>query len=132
MQVKGQISNSDIFLNNQSKQWKLIVMTLNGNNNPNTPIFSDHKLLNNENIGLGIIFLLVLDIVQVYNLFRQLGLRHVFVVPRASRVVGMITRKDLLFEVFKLSNSFVCNIHTTEVIEKFHFCMCRTMKIQVQ
>ncbi|GKB78936.1 hypothetical protein Tco_0945831, partial [Tanacetum coccineum] len=34
----------------------------------------------------------------VYNLFRQLGLRHVFVVPRASRVIGMITRKDLLFE----------------------------------
>ena len=37
---------------------------------------------------------------QVYNLFRQLGLRHIFVVPRASRVIGMITRKDLLIEVF--------------------------------
>lgn len=39
---------------------------------------------------------------QVYNLFRQLGLRHIFVVPRASRVIGMITRKDLLIEVFWL------------------------------
>jgi chloride channel 7 len=36
---------------------------------------------------------------QVYNLFRQLGLRHIFVVPRPSRVLGMITRKDLLLEV---------------------------------
>jgi hypothetical protein len=36
---------------------------------------------------------------QVYNLFRQLGLRHIFVVPRPSRVVGLITRKDLLLEV---------------------------------
>ncbi|CAI9118521.1 OLC1v1020104C1 [Oldenlandia corymbosa var. corymbosa] len=35
---------------------------------------------------------------KVYNLFRQLGLRHIFVVPRASRVIGMITRKDLLIE----------------------------------
>lgn len=41
----------------------------------------------------------ILFMVQVYNLFRQLGLRHIFVVPRASRVVGMITRKDLLIEV---------------------------------
>lgn len=36
---------------------------------------------------------------QVYNLFRQLGLRHIFVVPHPSRVLGMITRKDLLLEV---------------------------------
>lgn len=36
---------------------------------------------------------------QVYNLFRELGLRHIFVVPRASRVIGLITRKDLLIEV---------------------------------
>ncbi|EPS62511.1 hypothetical protein M569_12278, partial [Genlisea aurea] len=34
----------------------------------------------------------------VYNLFRQLGLRHLLVVPRASRVIGMITRQDLLIE----------------------------------
>ncbi|KAL7604710.1 hypothetical protein Lser_V15G18408 [Lactuca serriola] len=33
-----------------------------------------------------------------HNLFCQLGLRHIFVVPRASRVIGMITRKDLIFE----------------------------------
>ncbi|KAG6553541.1 hypothetical protein Mapa_004454 [Marchantia paleacea] len=33
---------------------------------------------------------------KVYNLFRQLGLRHVCVVPRPSSVVGVITRKDLI------------------------------------
>ena len=42
----------------------------------------------------------MLIILQVYNLFRQLGLRHILVVPRASRVIGLITRKDLLIEVF--------------------------------
>jgi predicted transcriptional regulator len=41
---------------------------------------------------------------QVYNLFRQLGLRHLFVVPRPSRVLGLITRKDLLIEVIFQSN----------------------------
>lgn len=45
---------------------------------------------------------LMIPFAQVYNLFRQLGLRHIFVVPRASRVIGMITRKDLLIEVFML------------------------------
>ncbi|KAL7590889.1 chloride channel protein CLC-d isoform X1 [Lactuca sativa] len=39
-----------------------------------------------------------MSLTKVYNLFRQLGLRHIFVVPRASRVIGMITRKDLIFE----------------------------------
>lgn len=39
-----------------------------------------------------------MSLTKVYNLFRQLGLRHVFVVPRPSRVVGVITRKDLLSE----------------------------------
>ncbi|KAI8009746.1 Chloride channel protein CLC-d [Camellia lanceoleosa] len=39
-----------------------------------------------------------MSITKVYNLFRQLGLRHIFVVPRVSRVIGMITRKDLLIE----------------------------------
>eukprot|EP00252_Welwitschia_mirabilis_P002647 TRINITY_DN12597_c0_g1_i1.p1 TRINITY_DN12597_c0_g1~~TRINITY_DN12597_c0_g1_i1.p1 ORF type:complete len:280 (-),score=58.48 TRINITY_DN12597_c0_g1_i1:54-818(-) len=33
---------------------------------------------------------------KVYNIFRQLGLRHIFVVPRPSRILGVITRKDLL------------------------------------
>ncbi|KAJ6806239.1 chloride channel protein CLC-d isoform X3 [Iris pallida] len=37
---------------------------------------------------------------KVYNLFRQLGLRHIFVVPRASHVMGLITRKDLLLEEY--------------------------------
>ncbi|OVA12577.1 CBS domain [Macleaya cordata] len=39
-----------------------------------------------------------MSLTKVYNLFRQLGLRHIFVVPRASRVIGLITRKDLLVE----------------------------------
>lgn len=39
-----------------------------------------------------------MSLTKVYNLFRQLGLRHVIVVPRASRVIGLITRKDLLIE----------------------------------
>ncbi|CAM8918267.1 unnamed protein product [Rhodiola kirilowii] len=39
-----------------------------------------------------------MSLTKVYNLFRQLGLRHLFVVPRASRVIGVITRKDLLIE----------------------------------
>ncbi|KAG6393136.1 hypothetical protein SASPL_147371 [Salvia splendens] len=39
-----------------------------------------------------------MSLTKVYTLFRQLGLRHVLVVPRASRVIGMITRKDLLIE----------------------------------
>ena len=43
----------------------------------------------------------------MYNLFRQLGLRHIFVVPRPSRVVGLITRKDLLLEVISDTFSFV-------------------------
>ncbi|KAL5701852.1 hypothetical protein ACHQM5_027145 [Ranunculus cassubicifolius] len=39
-----------------------------------------------------------MSLTKVYNLFRQLGLRHVFVVPRAPRVIGLITRKDLLVD----------------------------------
>ncbi|KAH7447178.1 hypothetical protein KP509_01G095400 [Ceratopteris richardii] len=39
-----------------------------------------------------------MSLTKVYNLFRQLGLRHVLVVPRPSEVVGVITRKDLLSE----------------------------------
>lgn len=39
-----------------------------------------------------------MSLTKVYNLFRQLGLRHLLVVPRPSHVVGVITRKDLLIE----------------------------------
>ncbi|MCO5562887.1 hypothetical protein L7F22_016523 [Adiantum nelumboides] len=39
-----------------------------------------------------------MSLTKVYNLFRQLGLRHVLVVPRPSQVVGVITRKDLISE----------------------------------
>lgn len=50
---------------------------------------------------------------QVYNLFRQLGLRHLFVVPRPSRVIGLITRKDLLIEV-----SILLHQYTTVLLTK--------------
>ncbi|XP_057546207.1 chloride channel protein CLC-d isoform X1 [Amaranthus tricolor] len=39
-----------------------------------------------------------MSLTKVYNLFRNLGLRHILVVPRPSRVLGLITRKDLLIE----------------------------------
>lgn len=51
----------------------------------------------------------VLKLWQVYNLFRQLGLRHICVVPRPSQVVGVITRKDLLPEVGQSSPSYILN-----------------------
>ncbi|KAL5849734.1 hypothetical protein ACOSQ3_007787 [Xanthoceras sorbifolium] len=46
-----------------------------------------------------------MSLTKVYNLFRQLGLRHIFVVPRASRVIGLLTRKDLLIEDAEDSNT---------------------------
>lgn len=42
-----------------------------------------------------------MSLTKVYNLFRQLGLRHICVVPRPSQVVGVITRKDLLPEMLE-------------------------------
>eukprot|EP00271_Cylindrocystis_brebissonii_P004752 TRINITY_DN16591_c0_g1_i1.p1 TRINITY_DN16591_c0_g1~~TRINITY_DN16591_c0_g1_i1.p1 ORF type:complete len:534 (+),score=97.56 TRINITY_DN16591_c0_g1_i1:171-1604(+) len=39
-----------------------------------------------------------MSMTKVYTLFRQLGLRHLCVVERVPRVVGLITRKDLLSE----------------------------------
>uniref|UniRef100_A0A383VWF9 Chloride channel protein n=1 Tax=Tetradesmus obliquus TaxID=3088 RepID=A0A383VWF9_TETOB len=36
------------------------------------------------------------SLAKVYTLFRSLGLRHLAVIPRASSVVGVITRHDLL------------------------------------
>ncbi|KAK4801032.1 hypothetical protein SAY86_021519 [Trapa natans] len=44
-----------------------------------------------------------MSLTKVYNLFRQLGLRHIFVVPHASRIIGLITRKDLLIEELSIS-----------------------------
>jgi hypothetical protein len=38
---------------------------------------------------------------KVHTLFRQLGLRHLAVIPRASCVVGVITRHDLLPEALE-------------------------------
>ncbi|XP_002974732.2 chloride channel protein CLC-d [Selaginella moellendorffii] len=46
-----------------------------------------------------------MSLTKVYNLFRQLGLRHVCVVPRPSRILGVITRKDLLPESLESESS---------------------------
>ncbi|THU59245.1 hypothetical protein C4D60_Mb07t00110 [Musa balbisiana] len=39
-----------------------------------------------------------MSLAKVYNLFRQLGRRHIFVVPCPSHLIGLVTRKDLLIE----------------------------------
>lgn len=54
-----------------------------------------------------------MSLTKVYNLFRQLGLRHIFVVPRPSHVIGLITRKDLLFE--ENDNSAAIELQATSV-----------------
>ncbi|RCV41365.1 hypothetical protein SETIT_9G129800v2 [Setaria italica] len=54
-----------------------------------------------------------MSLAKVYNLFRQLGLRHIFVVPRPSRVVGLITRKDLLLE--EDDNTVMAELQSTSV-----------------
>ncbi|XP_051129565.1 chloride channel protein CLC-d [Andrographis paniculata] len=59
-----------------------------------------------------------MSLTKVYNLFRQLGLRHILVVPRASRVIGMVTRKDLLIEDSE-DNSAV-ELQSTRVREQQH------------
>ncbi|CAI5507756.1 unnamed protein product [Closterium sp. Naga37s-1] len=42
-----------------------------------------------------------MSLTKVHTLFRQLGLRHLCVVPPPSRAVGIITRKDLLPEILE-------------------------------
>lgn len=59
---------------------------------------------------------------QVYNLFRQLGLRHIFVVPRPSRVVGLITRKDLLLEVISYTFSLRFEEYIFFIWNPFYEC----------
>ncbi|KAL8162693.1 hypothetical protein V2J09_014182 [Rumex salicifolius] len=39
-----------------------------------------------------------MSLTKAYNLFRQLGLRHLLVIPKPCQVTGLITRKDLLME----------------------------------
>ncbi|PPS06357.1 hypothetical protein GOBAR_AA14300 [Gossypium barbadense] len=58
----------------------------------------DDIYLSSEDLEMYIDLAPIFESFTVYNLFRQLGLRHIFVVPRASRVIGVITRKDLLIE----------------------------------
>ncbi|XP_022762055.1 chloride channel protein CLC-d-like isoform X3 [Durio zibethinus] len=53
-----------------------------------------------------------MSLTKVYNIFRQLGLRHIFVVPRASRVIGVITRKDLLIEE-EIEDSAITELQST-------------------
>ncbi|KAL4273258.1 hypothetical protein GQ457_13G005980 [Hibiscus cannabinus] len=60
-----------------------------------------------------------MSLTKVYNLFRQLGLRHLFVVPRASRVMGVITRKDLLIEE-ETENSATMELQSTSVRGQRH------------
>ncbi|KAI8566237.1 hypothetical protein RHMOL_Rhmol02G0024500 [Rhododendron molle] len=59
-----------------------------------------------------------MSLTKVYNLFRQLGLRHIFVVPRASRVIGMITRKDLLIE--ETEDPATVELQSTSVRDRLH------------
>lgn len=40
---------------------------------------------------------------RAYRQFRTLGLRHMFVAPERPRVVGMLTRKDLILENAQLT-----------------------------
>ncbi|KAJ7954905.1 Chloride channel protein [Quillaja saponaria] len=59
-----------------------------------------------------------MSLTKVYNLFRQLGLRHVFVVSRPSRVVGLITRKDLL--IGDNEDSSTVELQSTSVRARHH------------
>ncbi|XP_022762058.1 chloride channel protein CLC-d-like isoform X6 [Durio zibethinus] len=60
-----------------------------------------------------------MSLTKVYNIFRQLGLRHIFVVPRASRVIGVITRKDLLIEE-EIEDSAITELQSTSVRGQRH------------
>ncbi|XP_022721873.1 chloride channel protein CLC-d-like isoform X5 [Durio zibethinus] len=60
-----------------------------------------------------------MSLTKVYNLFRQLGLRHIFVIPRASHVIGVITRKDLLIEE-ESGDSAILELQSTSVRAQQH------------
>ena len=43
-----------------------------------------------------------LSLTRAYHLFRAMGLRHLFVIPEEPKVVGVLTRKDVMKENAKL------------------------------
>eukprot|EP00249_Psilotum_nudum_P019542 c27306_g1_i1 orf=333-563(-) len=51
-----------------------------------------------------------MSLTKVYNLFRQLGLRHIFVVPRPSHVMGVISRNDLISEANEDNDSLELSV----------------------
>ncbi|KAJ4967791.1 hypothetical protein NE237_014492 [Protea cynaroides] len=59
-----------------------------------------------------------MSLTKVYNLFRQLGLRHIFVVPRPSCVIGLITRKNLIIE--ENEDPATVELHSTGVRPCWH------------
>jgi len=44
----------------------------------------------------------VCSLTRAYHLFRAMGLRHLFVIPTEPKVVGLLTRKDVIKENAKL------------------------------
>lgn len=47
---------------------------------------------------------------RVYRLFRTMGLRHIVVVSRKNKVVGIITRKDLTHLEEKITSRRYANL----------------------
>lgn len=40
---------------------------------------------------------------RAYRLFRAMGLRHLFVIPAEPKVIGVLTRKDVIKESSQLA-----------------------------
>ncbi|KAL5182180.1 Chloride channel protein CLC-d [Glycine soja] len=71
-----------------------------------------------------------MSLTKVYNLFRQLGLRHLFVVPRPSRVLGLITRKDLLIEDKENVNTLELQSTSVRIPHQNKRLMTRNMDVE--
>eukprot|EP00241_Pyramimonas_parkeae_P016914 CAMPEP_0114281078 /NCGR_PEP_ID=MMETSP0059-20121206/2786_1 /TAXON_ID=36894 /ORGANISM="Pyramimonas parkeae, Strain CCMP726" /LENGTH=755 /DNA_ID=CAMNT_0001401535 /DNA_START=189 /DNA_END=2456 /DNA_ORIENTATION=- len=65
---------------------------------------------------------------KAYQLFRQLGLRHLAVVPKAREVSGIITRKDLLPEGFQQRFPGVDVVSPSSLNERGHTLSDRLMQ----